>query len=119
MDGYRLQAQQMTGLISDLVEAAESIEGANNRLKDASPTELGSHEIDRAGRAFQDRWEHGTEKIAEATEGMVAALQQTQRAYQTIEDEIARIFPSTGGAATPGMVRPDSAISQALNGDPQ
>ena len=119
MDGYLLQMQQMGVLIDNLTDAAESISSANDKLKDASPNELGSHAIDQAGRAFQDRWEHGTEKIAEATEGMVAGLQQTQRDYQRIEDEISGLFPSGGAGATSGAAsaaNPDSAISTALDG---
>ena len=99
------------------------ISSANDKLKDASPNELGSHAIDQAGRAFQDRWEHGTEKIAEATEGMVQGLQQTQRDYQRIEDEISGLFPSGGAGAAAGAAggaasaaNPDSAISTALDG---
>jgi len=119
MDGYLVQVQQMGVLIEDLTDAAQNISSANGRLKGASPDELGSHAINQAGRAFQDRWEHGTEKIAEATEGMVAGLQQTQRDYQRIEDEISRLFPSGGAGATSGAApaaNPGSAISTALDG---
>ncbi len=123
MDGYLVQVQQMGVLIDDLTDAAESISSANDKLKAASPHELGSHAIDKAGRAFQDRWEHGTEKIAEATEGMVEGLQQTQRDYQHIEDEISRLFPSGGASAATGAAsgaapaaNPGSAISTALDG---
>ncbi|MGH3980796.1 MAG: hypothetical protein ACRDRZ_17655 [Pseudonocardiaceae bacterium] len=123
MDGYLLQIQQMGVLIDNLTDAAENISSANDKLEDASPNELGSHAIDQAGRAFQDRWEHGTEKIAEATEGMVEGLQQTQRDYQRIEDEISRLFPSGGAGVAAGTAsgaapaaNPDSAISTALDG---
>ncbi|MGH3916435.1 MAG: hypothetical protein ACRDTC_23950 [Pseudonocardiaceae bacterium] len=70
---------QMGLLIDHLTQAAESISSANDKLKNATPQQLGSHEIDQAGRAFQDRWEHGTEKIAESVQNMMGALQQTRR----------------------------------------
>jgi len=51
MDGYLLQIQQMGVLIDNLTDAAESIGSANDKLKEASPSELVSHAIDQAGRA--------------------------------------------------------------------
>lgn len=90
-------------------------------MKDASPGQLGSHAVDAAGQSFQDRWEHGTRKIAEAAETMVDALEQTRRDYQRIEDEIAKLFAGGGGAPTgvaPPAPDPNSPISQALGGTP-
>ncbi len=55
MDGYLLQIQQMGVLIDNLTDAAENISSANDKLKGASPNELGSHAIDQAGRAFPAR----------------------------------------------------------------
>lgn len=118
MDGYRLDIGQMGVLIDNLTQAAENISGANDTLKNATPQQLGSHEIDQAGRAFQDRWEYGTGKIAESAENMVGALQQTQREYQRVEEEVSRIFSAGGIQAgdTSPAADPASAISAALDG---
>jgi hypothetical protein len=136
MDGFQLDLGQMDVLIANLTQAAENISRANDKLRNATPQLLGSHELDRAGQAFQARWEYGTEKIAESVENMVGALQATRREYQRIDEETSRLFPSgdsgtsgsagTGPAANPGSTGSDStdsdstdsdsAISAALNG---
>ena len=119
MDGYLVQIAELGGLIDDLTHAAQRITDANTALQDASPGELGSHAIDAAGQSFQDRWEHGTRKIAEAAGTMVEALEQTRRDYQRIEEEIAKLFAGGGqvsAAGSPPAPDPDSPISQALGG---
>lgn len=121
MDGYLVQIAELGGLIDDLTHAAQRITDANTALQDASPGQLGSHAIDAAGQSFQDRWEHGTRKIAEAAGTMVEALEQTRRDYQRIEDEIAKLFATGGQAPTDGgppAPDPNSPISQALGGTP-
>lgn len=120
MNGYLLQIEELRGLIDTLSYGAQRITEANRALRDAEPTDLGSTSIDGAGRGFQDRWEYGTGKIAEASELMVQALEQTQRNYQAIEQEISKVFSPEGGAAGDGAARsaatpdPSSPISAAL-----
>ncbi|MGH3917194.1 MAG: WXG100 family type VII secretion target [Pseudonocardiaceae bacterium] len=121
MDGYLVELPALGGLIDDLMHAAQRISDANSALRDASLGELGSSAIDAAGQAFQDRWEHGTRKIADAAGIMVEALEQTRRDYQRIDDEVAKLFagggrpPAAGGLPPPD---PDSPITQALDGSP-
>lgn len=124
MDGYLLQLEELGGLIDTLSHGAQRITEANRALRDAEPTDLGSTSIDGAGRGFQDRWEYGTGKIAEASELMVQALEQTQRSYQAIEQEISKVFSPEGGAgegaapAPPATPDPSSPISAALGSGP-
>jgi len=121
MDGYLVEIAELGGLIDDLAHAAQRITDANSALRGASPGDLGSHAIDVAGRSFQDRWEHGTRKVAEAAETMAEALQRTRRDYQRIEDEIAELFagggqpPAAGDSSGPDSTSP---ISRALGGAP-
>lgn len=114
MPGYHVEIEQMGMLINQLAGAAENIGRANNALRDASPSDLGSVGIDRAGRGFQDRWEHGCERISEATEGVTSGLQDSRQYYRRVEHEIARLFPGGDGTATGPQPAPDSAISNAL-----
>lgn len=119
MNGYLVELAALGGLIDDLTHAAQRITDANTELRDASPGELGSHTIDAAGQSFQDRWEHGTRKVAEAAGTMVEALEQTRRDYQRIEDEIAKLFAGGDQAPAAGPLPPpdpDSPITQALGG---
>lgn len=121
MDGYLVELIGLGGLIDDLTHAAQRISDANSALRDASPGELGSRSIDAAGQAFQDRWEHGTRKIAEAAGTIAEALEQTRRDYQRIDDEVAKVF--AGGGQPPAAddlppPDPDSPITQALDGAP-
>lgn len=120
MDGYLVELEALGGLIDDLTHAAQRISDANSALRDASPGELGSPAIDAAGREFQDRWEHGTRKIAEAAGVMVEALVQTRRDYQRIDDEVAKLFAARGPSAAGDLPPPGPAspITQALDGAP-
>lgn len=113
--GYGVDVEGLGSLIDDLATAAQRITDANSALRDASPSDLGHAELDGAGRDFQDRWEHGTGKIAEGSETMVEALQQTQRHYAAVEGEISRLFAMGSGAVTP-PADPSSGISAALGG---
>ncbi len=50
---------------------------------------------------------------------MVEGLQQTQRDYQHVEDEISRLFPGSrtgAGTSEAPAANPDSPISTALDG---
>lgn len=97
-DGYRLQVDELGGLITSLDEAAGRMTAANGQLRAASAEDLGSRDLDGAGRVFQDRWEYGIGKIADAAGKMTEALQATKRQYEDIEKAVAELFPDPGGA---------------------
>ncbi|MBP2473452.1 uncharacterized protein YukE [Crossiella equi] len=101
---------QLDALIRNLDRSAEEMTGATKALRDASPQALGSRAIDQAGKAFQDRWEHGIGKIAEATGKMTTALVETKKDYENTERAVHELFPGGGGQAP---VR-ESAITRGL-----
>ncbi len=106
MNGYLLQIEELGGLIDTLSYGAQRITEANRALRDAEPTDLGSTSIDGAGRGFQDRWEYGTGKIAEASELMVKAagadVPWTTLAFDAagIASGVYGLAPGPGGAVT-------------------
>lgn len=114
MDGYTVQIAELGGLIDNLVQAANRITDANAALRGASPADLGTAGIDRAGAEFHDRWEHGTRKIGEFSGRVVDGLGRTRRDYQAVEDAVARLFAGAASAAPSGAS--DSRIGKALGG---
>lgn len=130
-DGFRVDLGELGRLTATLDQAADDMLSANDRLRDAAASDLGSRAIDSAGRAFQDRWEYGIGKIAEASDKMVEALRSTQRVYEETDRALAEMFPDPGpgyqgptdgswrNAIQPAPQGPpagDSAITQALAG---
>jgi hypothetical protein len=90
--GYQVDIDGLGRLIHNLETAAERITDANTMLKDASPADLGSAELDRAGADFQDRWEHGTGKLAEAAGLVIEGMRATKQAYAEIEEALTSMF---------------------------
>ncbi|SDD39137.1 hypothetical protein [Actinokineospora iranica] len=120
MSGYQVEIEGLGRLIQTLETAADSITDANNRLKDASPSDLGSAELDRAGGDFQDRWEHGTKKLAEAAGNVTEGMQVTKKAYEEIEKALTEVFSTMAGAFSgggSGEGSGNSEISSRLGGD--
>ncbi|MGO1048662.1 WXG100 family type VII secretion target [Crossiella sp. CA198] len=107
---------QLEALIKNLDRSAEEMTRATSALRGASAQELGSRAIDKAGKAFQDRWDHGICKIAEATEKMTKALAETKKDYEHTERAVHQLFLSGGGgqgAQAPPPAR-ESAITRGL-----
>jgi len=120
VSGYLVQVEELGKMIDDLTHAAERIAEANKRLRDATAEALGHESIDSAGKSFQERWEHGTKKIAEAAEKMVEGLEQTRNDYLAVEAAVAQMFTmdGAGDAPTPGgsSESADGAIARGLEG---
>lgn len=110
---------QLDLLIRNLDRSAEEMTAATRALRAASAQDLGSRAIDKAGKAFQDRWEHGIGKIAEAAGKMTKALAETKKDYENTERAVHQLFPNSGTAgggapaATPPPAR-ESAITRGL-----
>lgn len=129
-NGFQVDLGELGRLTTTLDQAAGDMRAANNGLRDAAAHDLGSRAIDGAGRAFQDRWEYGIGKIADASEKLVEALQSTQRRYAETDRALAEMFSDPGhqgptdcgwgnarGRPAPqGPPAGDSAITQALSG---
>lgn len=130
-DGFRVDLGELGRVTGTLDQAADDMRSANDRLRDAAARDLGSRAIDGAGQAFQDRWEYGIGKIAEASEKLVAALRSTQRLYEETDRALAEMFPDPGPSrqgptdcgggnavapAPQGLPVGDSVITQALAG---
>lgn len=111
--GFRIDVEGMGSLITTLDEAEERMNRANDALKNSTPSDLGSRDIDAAGADFQDRWEHGIGKIAEFTESMVEALKQVKAVYSEIDNQTAEMFGgSTAGGAAPASTQAPSSRSR-------
>lgn len=130
-NGFQVDLGELGRLTTTLDQAADDMREANDKLRDTAASDLGSRAIDGAGRAFQDRWEYGIGKIAEASDQLVEALRSTQRLYAETDRAIAEMFPNPGpghqgptdcgwGNAMPhasqDLPAGDSAITQALSG---
>ncbi|MGH3771857.1 MAG: WXG100 family type VII secretion target [Pseudonocardiaceae bacterium] len=116
-DGFLVDVPGLGQLIASLSEAADRMRAANNRLRAASATELGSVGLDWAAGEFQGRWEYGLGKISDASEKMADSLREAKLLYEQLDQAIARLFPDPGvtgsGTAEPGEPSP---ISRALDG---
>lgn len=103
--GFKIDVEGMGSLITTLDHAEERMNRANDSLKNSTPSDMGSRDIDAAGADFQDRWEHGISKIAEFTGSMVEALTQVKKVYTEIDDQTAQMFggqtAGSGGGALP------------------
>lgn len=126
--GFQVDVSAMDQLVSTLKNAAQSITDANNALKNSSPEDLGSNDLDSAGGDFQDRWTYGTGKISDLTGQIVDALQDTVKAYQDCDSQIGQQFSQAAeNAGSPGSgtvmrgkliarAKPASHISETLAG---
>ena len=106
--GFLVDVAALDQLISALPEAAERMHSATDRLRAASPADLGSGGLDHAAADFQSRWEYGIGKISQASEKMTDSLREAAALYEHTDQTVATLFP------TP-TAPPDSPISRALD----
>jgi uncharacterized protein YukE len=102
----------MKSLITTLSDAKDAMSSADDALKSASPQDLGSAGLDSAGGAFRDKWTYGIGKLADLSKDMATGLQQTEKAYQDVEDGIAQAFDKAAAGAA-GAVGAGAAASVA------
>src|SRR4051794_38968813 len=108
--GYRVDLGRMGSLIKTMEQAKERMTNANNALKNSTPSDMGSRDIDSAGGAFQDRWEFGIGKIAEFSGTVAEGLTKAKEVYADMEAKVTESFGhSQGGQA--GAVPPAPAVS--------
>jgi hypothetical protein len=86
--GYRVDLGRMGSLITTLEQAKERMTNANNALKNSSPSDMGSRDIDSAGGEFQDRWEYGIGKIAEFSGTVAEGLSKAKQVYGEMEQKV-------------------------------
>ncbi|SDJ86314.1 hypothetical protein SAMN04487820_102419 [Actinopolyspora mzabensis] len=125
-DGYRVDIEKLTRLISDLDHAADDITAANRALSDARGRDLGSPGIDDASEGFRERWSHGIEKIAEGAKATSDALGSARETYAKLEQEVVSLLASavsqqsspdgSGGQGTQESQGEMSAIEQRMAG---
>jgi uncharacterized protein YukE len=108
--GFQVDLGQMKSLITTLSDAKDAMSSADDALKSASPQDLGSAGLDSAGGAFRDKWTYGIGKLADLAKDMTAGLQQTEKAYQDVEDGIAQAFNKAAAGAA-GAVGAGAAAS--------
>ncbi|GAA4546326.1 hypothetical protein [Amycolatopsis samaneae] len=119
--GYRVDLDRMGSLITTLEQAKERMTNANNKLKNTSPRDMGSRDIDSAGGDFQDRWEYGIGKIAEFSGTVADGLTKARKFYAEMEQKVTEALGKGGGGqpAPPPTTAPpagQSAISDRLDG---
>jgi hypothetical protein len=91
---------QLAQMVTTLSDAKDAMSSADNALKDASPSDLGSASLDSAGGSFRDKWTYGIGKLADLAHDMTGGLEATKKAYQECESAIADAFgKASGGAA--------------------
>ena len=103
--GYQIDLGELGSLITTLRDAKDSMDSANNALKDASARDLGTSGLDGAGGDFQDKWGYGIGQIADLSGKMTTGLSDTQKTYQNAEDSISKLFPNPGGSSGGGGSR--------------
>jgi hypothetical protein len=102
-------------LVDQLDHAEDRMKSANGALRDTGARDLGSKDIDHAGAEFQDRWEYGIGKLAEAAGKMLEGLKATKKQYSDAESAISQYFPA--GPAEPALpASSDSAIGRRMAG---
>lgn len=102
--GYRLDVAGLSGLTDQLDHAEQNLTNANDALKNLAPEDLGSHGIDSAAGDFQDRWEYGIGKLAEAAGKMVESLKATSKQYDEIEAAVIKTLPDLGQNSAPSTI---------------
>lgn len=115
--GFQIDIDQVGGLVSTLEDAGDRMTRANNALKDLSPSDMGSDEIDESAGEFQDRWEHGIEKIIEFSASLTDGLRKARDLYVEIDGGAASALGQmaselSGGGGQSG----DSDITRRLEG---
>lgn len=138
-DSFAVELEALAGLIKSLSTSSEHMRGATNALKAASASDLGHEKLDSAAKDFQDRWDHGIQKIAQAAQKVTENLHEAKASYEAIEHEVTSKLqeitsaidggapaggaPAAGGAAPTGGAspspQPDSKITRVLNGGAQ
>lgn len=98
--GFQVDMGQLAQLVSALSDAKDAMSSADDALKDASPSDLGSASLDSAGGSFRDKWTYGIGKLADLAHDMTGGLEATKKAYHECESAIADAFgKASGGAA--------------------
>ena len=117
-NGFQVDLDAMSSLITTLVDAKDAMTSADNALKDASAEDLGSAGLDSAGAAFRDRWKYGIGKIAGLARDMADGLQQTRTAYLDSDSQVAAMFSEAAEEAAAGASgeAAGSEISRRLSG---
>lgn len=115
--GFQIDIDQVGGLVNTLENAGDRMTRANNALKDLSPSDMGSEEIDEAAGDFQDRWEHGIEKIIEFSASMTDGLRKARDLYVEIDDGAASALGQMSSELSgSGQQSGESDISRRLEG---
>ncbi|GLY41465.1 hypothetical protein Amsp01_074880 [Amycolatopsis sp. NBRC 101858] len=112
--GYEVDPGRMRSLIATLEQAQERMTSAGNALKDASPHDLGSRDIDAAGGRFRDRWEYGIGKIGAFSGSVAEGLTRAEQVYAETEQKVAGAL-DRGGLAPPPLAG-ESEICHRLDG---
>ncbi|MEC3978189.1 hypothetical protein [Amycolatopsis sp. H20-H5] len=108
--GYRVDLGRMGSLITTLEQAKERMTNANNALKNSSPSDMGSRDIDSAGGEFQDRWEFGIGKIAEFSGTVAEGLSKAKQVYAEMEQSV---IDALGQGQSEQPAPPPAAAPQA------
>lgn len=115
--GFKIDIGEVGGLVDTMEHAGDRMTRANDTLKDLSPSDMGSEDIDESAGEFQDRWEHGIEKIIEFSRGLTDGLRQARDRYIEIDGGAASALGNMSSElAGGGQSSGDSTISRRLEG---
>ncbi|MGH3520721.1 MAG: WXG100 family type VII secretion target [Haloechinothrix sp.] len=97
--GYAVHIGELGKLITTLEEAADQITDANKTLSAVGELEgmMGNDRLASEAKGFDDTWEYGIEKLAEAASAVSERLLEAKKNYQALEEMTADAFGGTGG----------------------
>lgn len=81
MNGFTVELAQLSELVAMVGSAADQIESATGRLREAGESQLGHEDLDSAGQEFQERWEYTVSQLREATRELGPALDAARQLY--------------------------------------
>ena len=86
--GFRVEADELAKVSTNLREATSSMGGAMHSLSNASPQVTGHYQLDGACGRFAGDWKYGLKQLNETLQAITEGLDVTVKAYRETDETV-------------------------------
>lgn len=98
--GFEVDVRALQALARDLSDATRSMAQARGALANAAHGGTGESSLDGACAEFQSKWSYGLQQLEKTTGVFVTGLDESAKAYQSVEDEIIKLLGGHPGSTS-------------------